>query len=125
MKVEVSNGEVVDKITILQIKETKIKDEIKLANIRRELQLLTKSFLKQSSPVEEQLISQLREINLALWEIEDRIRVKEANQEFDQEFIELARSVYFTNDKRAAVKKQINIATSSQLTEEKQYVNYG
>ncbi len=124
MKVEVSNGEVVDKITILQIKEAKIVDEIKLNNIRKELQLLTKSFQEQSALVEQELITQLYQINLSLWEIEDQLRVKEINKQFDQEFIDLARSVYFTNDKRAAIKKQINITTASEVVEEKHYVKY-
>lgn len=124
MKIEVSPGELVDKVTILAIKLEKISDPAKLANIRREYELLQKEMaaggISESLPEYERLMG----INRKLWEIEDRIRAREAAGTFDDEFIELARSVYFENDKRAAIKREINVRFGSELIEEKQYTAY-
>ena len=105
MKAEVSNGEILDKLSILEIKLDNVKDESKLENIGREhtaLSLVASHI--PASPLE--LYNDLKSVNQELWDIEDRIRVKERNKEFDQEFIALARSVYQTNDKRAEIKKE-------------------
>lgn len=126
INIELSVGELLDKVTILQIKSERISDQAKLENINKELQVLTalweasaysKSDLKEN-------IQALKEVNEALWDIEDKIRDKERDQSFDQAFIELARSVYFTNDKRAEIKKVINTKTGSELVEEKSYSDY-
>ena len=122
MKIEVSNGEILDKITILKLKLEYIHDQEKRVNIIKE-----HDFLKEISDeinYPEDLYDELYLINKALWKIEDDIRNKERNKEFDQEFIELARSVYFTNDKRSEIKKQINLKTDSQFVEEKSYEKY-
>jgi hypothetical protein len=121
--VPLSWGEVLDKITILEIKSERIADPVKCANIATELAALRAI----AAPVLDEaasLISQLRTINESLWEIEDRIRDKEAAASFDREFIELARAVYHTNDERAAVKRRINLALKSGLVEEKSYKPY-
>lgn len=123
MKIEVSNGEVVDKLTIVEIKLQNIKDEQKLSNIKKEFDVLdeaVRSILSKTHP----LYHELLEINKKLWDIEDRIRECERKKDFGQEFIELARSVYFTNDQRSEVKRKINGLTSSLLTEEKSYESY-
>ena len=123
MKAEVSNGEILDKLSILEIKLDNVKDKSKLENIGREhtaLSLVASHI--PASPLE--LYNDLKSVNQELWDIEDRIRVKERNKEFDQEFIALARSVYQTNDKRAEIKKEINLHTGSNLVEEKSYENY-
>lgn len=126
IKIDVSVGEIMDKLTILEIKSEKIQDEAKLANVCKEKDSLLPVIDQPAYQTDEvkQLVDELKDINLKLWEIEDAIRVKEADKSFDKEFIELARSVYFTNDKRADVKKQINLATGSQLVEEKSYEEY-
>ena len=124
MKIEVSIGELVDKVTILSIKLQQIKNEEKLANIRREYDILAEAMRAAGITTESEEFKQLRAVNLALWDIEDRIRLKEANKEFDGGFIELARSVYIENDRRYELKKQINLSRGSQLIEEKEYVNY-
>ena len=124
--VEVSTGEFLDKITILEIKSERIKDPAKLDNVRRELSLLQATW--DESPLSGQDVSQLKaglkQVNETLWEIEDFIRVKEMERAFDEQFIELARSVYVNNDRRAALKRQLNEATGSTLVEEKDYPNY-
>lgn len=124
MKIEVSIGEIFDKITILEIKLKKIDNRVKLTNVQKEYDLLAKTL--ESEKVDRKIpeFKQLKEINLRLWEIEDKIRVKEAAGEFDEDFIQLARSVYFENDKRAEVKKKINLKFGSDLVEEKQYIEY-
>lgn len=124
--VPVSPGEVLDKITILEIKSERMNDPAKLANVRAELALLQDTWSKavREDDVVRGLHAQLREINEALWVIEDDIRDKERVREFDQRFIELARSVYFTNDRRSAVKKQLNLHLGSQILEEKSYQKY-
>ena len=121
-----SVGELLDKITILEIKSEKIKDADKLKNINYELQLLNQTWeqtgLKNADT--DRLQGDLKAVNLRLWAIEDDIRIKEKNREFDEQFIELARSVYYQNDDRAKVKKDINILTGSDLVEEKSYESY-
>jgi len=126
IKVEASFGEFLDKITILEIKAERISDSAKLENINRELTLLRNSWA--AHPASKTDISdemaRLKAINEKLWEIEDDIRDKERNKAFDQEFIELARAVYFTNDERAAVKRELNLKLGSDLVEEKSYADY-
>jgi len=125
MQIEVSNGEIIDKITILQLKEKFITDPVKLNNVKTEIEEL--SSLRDeiiTTPFLSTLYSLLYEVNSKLWVIEDKLRDKERNKEFDEEFIELARSVYFTNDERAKIKKDINTASGSKLIEEKSYQEY-
>ena len=123
----VSYGELIDKITILEIKSGRMTDPAKLANVRDELQLL--NALWTADPASRTDISaergELKRINEALWEIEDEIRLKERDQAFDARFIELARAVYHTNDRRATVKRAINLKLGSRLVEEKSYQDYG
>jgi hypothetical protein len=122
MYIEVSTGEVADKISILVIKNEKITDETKLANVQKELSALIELF-----PAEiliDKLYNELCHVNIQLWHIEDAIREKERLREFDEEFIKLARDVYFTNDRRAAIKKEINIKYGSDFVEEKSYKVY-
>ncbi|WP_018948059.1 DUF6165 family protein [Thioalkalivibrio sp. ALMg11] len=126
MTVPVSFGEVLDKITILEIKSERIDDPAKLENIRRELDELNRVWnntLSDPGRVSEQRRA-LKAINEELWEIEDAIREQEAAGDFGERFIELARSVYITNDKRAAVKKEVNLTLGSSLVEEKSYRDY-
>ena len=123
MKIEISNGELVDKLSILEIKLNKIQDSEKLKNIHKEYSLLEKAaslIIKRDDP----LYRQLLDINQKLWEIEDRIRELEKNKDFGSEFIETARMVYFNNDIRAKIKQQINLKTNSDLFEEKSYEDY-
>ncbi len=124
VKIDVSTGELVDKVTILSIKLEKISDPVKIANVRREYELLLPALRECGIEVGSPEFIQLREVNRKLWEIEDRIRIKEAEQCFDREFIELARSVYQINDRRAELKKEISLASNSPLVEEKHYVDY-
>ena len=127
MKVEVSTGEVLDKISILEIKLLNIKDKEKVKNIYNELYALNPYFqdlLDEYGLDIKNLYTRISSINKKLWDIEDAIREKEAAKEFDEEFVELARSVYITNDQRAAVKKEINLLTKSELVEEKSYSDY-
>ena len=124
MKIDVSNGELVDKVTILAIKSERVTDAAKLENIRKEHALLEQAMHSLDITASHPHYGALKEVNEKLWEIEDRIRIKEQRQEFDDEFIQLARSVYFENDTRAEIKKTINVETGSDLVEEKQYVEY-
>ena len=124
MKIEISVGELVDKVTILSIKLQKIKNEEKLANIRKEFDMLRASMEASGISTDSDEFKQLQAVNLILWDIEDRIRLKEAKKEFDDEFIELARSVYIQNDQRFELKRQINVSYDSELIEEKEYVDY-
>ena len=121
-----SVGELLDKITILEIKSEKINDVEKLKNINHELKLLTDTWIETglSNEQTEALKNDLKTVNLRLWAIEDDIRIKEKNRQFDDEFIKLARSVYYENDDRANVKKAINLLTGSELVEEKSYESY-
>jgi hypothetical protein len=127
MKIEVSNGEILDKITILVIKSKMIADPIKLKNINNELDEL-KPFLDvvgyESNVTVNSLVKELQAINEKLWVIEDKLRDKEKSKEFDDEFIQLARGVYFTNDERARIKKNLNEVTNSKFVEEKSYQKY-
>ena len=127
MKVEVSNGELLDKLTILELKLTNITNVQKLSNIQKEHDEL--------SPLADQLFDsygeelknfyrKLTEINSELWTIEDDIRECERNKDFGSDFVSLARAVYFTNDKRSDVKKAINLLTDSGFVEEKSYEDY-
>ena len=122
----VSPGEVLDKITILEIKSERISDAGKLVNVKRELELLQASWQESVDEDEEvqRIHSKLKTINEALWEIEDDIRDKERAREFDQKFIDLARSVYVTNDQRADAKKELNLYLGSEMVEEKSYQDY-
>ena len=126
IKIELSIGELLDKISILQIKAERIDDPSKVKNINKELDVLMS--LWNDSPYSDTNLSseinELKNINEALWDIEDKIRDKERNQVFDKDFNELARSVYFTNDKRAEIKRIINGKTGSELIEEKSYSDY-
>ena len=126
LQVPVSPGEVLDKITILEIKSERMNDPEKLVNVRTELALLNKTWEASvpNDPVITDLHRQLKQINEALWEIEDDIRDKEREKSFDQEFIELARSVYVTNDRRSRVKKALNLHLGSVIVEEKSYQDY-
>ena len=119
----ISIGELVDKITILEIKKNKLQNS-KLENVLKELSFLRKLMEENQIEITDDLFTQLKEINLTLWNIEDQIRIKEKNKEFDNIFIELARSVYFKNDKRAEIKKKINRLSNSEITEEKSYAEY-
>lgn len=119
MKIEVSNGEIVDKYTILIVKKNKITDKSKLANIYKELNLLTKSLLKIKFTPSTYI--NLLQVNENLWGIEDELRLCEQQERFDDYFIKLARQVYILNDERAAIKKEINLSTGSSLVEEKSY----
>lgn len=123
MKIEVSNGEIVDKLTIIEIKLGKIKDGEKLKNLRKELKVLEKAAGKIIIK-DDPLYRELYDINLQLWDIEDRIREFEKAKNFGKEFIETARSVYITNDRRAELKRLINEKTGSDLREEKSYEAY-
>lgn len=125
MKIEVSNGELIDKITILEIKRDKIKDIEKLENVIKELNILSNytNKLMRSYDIEE-LYDQLMLVNETLWDIEDQLREREKINLFDERFIELARMVYITNDRRAQLKRQINEITGSELIEEKSYKEY-
>jgi len=125
-EVPVSPGEVLDKITILEIKSERITDPDRLANVRTELALLRKTWAEriEEDDTVRALHDQLKEINETLWDIEDDIRDRERAKEFDERFIELARSVYFTNDRRSEVKKKLNLHLGSQIIEEKSYQDY-
>ncbi|MEO7066215.1 MAG: DUF6165 family protein [Rhodanobacter sp.] len=122
----VSYGELIDKITILEIKSRRITDADKLANVRNELELLSATWANNSASQTDISLERARllAVNEALWDIEDKIRLKERAQEFDQAFIALARSVYVRNDERAAFKREINLKLGSELVEEKSYQDY-
>ena len=124
--VEVSWGELIDKITILEIKEQRLTSPQSVANVRHELASLTQVVqnLKPAAGQIDALKAKLKSVNETLWDVEDQIRVKEAAKAFDQQFIQLARLVYFKNDERARIKRQINELLNSELVEEKQYTSY-
>ena len=126
LQVPVSVGEVLDKITILQIKLANISNAAKRVNIQNELDALLPLVASDAFTTDQMqgLMAELKAVNEVLWKIEDDIREKEAAKNFNAEFIRLARSVYITNDKRAEIKKQINLATGSDLVEEKLYESY-
>jgi uncharacterized membrane protein YccC len=122
----ISHGELIDKLTILEIKSERMRDAVKLANVRDELQLLSSLWRADTASANDiaEERAELKRINEALWEIEDEIRVKERDQAFDARFIELARAVYHTRDRRAAVKRAINLKLGSRVVEEKSYQDY-
>lgn len=126
VNIEISIGEFFDKITILEIKKERIHDEAKLVNINKELDALNDLLEKlpfSRADIQKEF-DELKAINEKLWVIEDDIRDKESAKEFDDAFIELARSVYFTNDKRSDVKREINLKLGSDFIEEKSYEEY-
>ena len=124
--VPVSFGELLDKISILQIKSERMSDEAKLANVRRELSALEKTWMAHPAAGGDvaRLRAELKAVNERLWDIEDEVRLKEKAGSFDQAFVELARSVYMQNDERARIKKAINLALGSSYVEEKSYQDY-
>ena len=126
VSVEISLGELIDKITILEIKSERIQDVAKLTNIRTELATLVacRDLAIQPTPELAQLTTELKQVNESLWQIEDEIRACERQRDFGPTFIELARSVYKTNDRRSALKRQINELLGSRLMEEKSYTDY-
>lgn len=125
VKIPVSAGELIDKITILEIKEQRLTSPQAVSNVRRELASLNRVIEDLQKPAEfDELKRKLRSTNEILWESEDQIRAKEAARSFDRRFIELARSIYFNNDERARIKCRINELLSSEFVEEKQYFPY-
>jgi hypothetical protein len=124
MLIEASNGEIIDKLTILSLKLVHIQEEDKLANIRKEFDILYKAAKDMGIDENNELYKQMLDINGKLWDIEDRIRDCESRKDFGEEFIELARSVYITNDERSRIKREINLQTGSTLIEEKSYKGY-
>jgi len=126
ISVPVSYGELLDKISILQIKSERMGDPAKLANVRHELGALEASWKSHSAAHRDiaALRAELKAVNERLWVIEDDIRMREKAQDFGAEFIRLARAVYFENDERARIKRDINLALGSQLVEEKSYQDY-
>ena len=125
MKIEVSNGEIVDKFSILLIKRSNVKDDAKLDNIQKEIDILIPIFMKiiKKKEVYDKYLD-LAIVNKELWDIEDDIRECERQKDFGDKFIQLARSVYISNDLRAKIKKEINLLTNSGIVEEKSYESY-
>ena len=127
MKIETSNGELLDKLSILELKQKNISDDKKLANVKvefEELNPLALIIFKENPPIISELYLKLSQINAKLWKIEDDIRQCEREKSFDSKFVQLARDVYYTNDIRSELKKEINILTKSGLIEEKSYEEY-
>lgn len=124
--VEIAPGELLDKLTILEIKEERISDTAKLENVRREKAALERALREHIEPsaAVEQLRAELKAVNERLWIIEDNIRERERDKDFGASYVELARSVYMTNDHRAALKRQINELLGSDIAEEKSYSEY-
>ena len=122
MKIEISNGELIDKWTILRIRLEHIEAEDALANVQREYDLLSEG-LKQLE-LDPEIVNDLLLVNWALWDVEDKLRQLESEQSFGEEFVEAARSVYLLNDNRARIKREINEQTNSLLVEEKSYSTY-
>ena len=126
VKIPVSIGELIDKITILEIKKIKIKEKDKLKNINKEhkyLKVILRKKVKINKKIKDE-IKNLKKINSMLWQIEDSKRLAEKNKKFDAAFIKNARNVYIYNDKRAKIKSDINSLTGSQIVEEKSYSNH-
>ena len=119
ISIPVGLGELYDKISVLEIKSEKITDKEKLAYVNEELSALRET--AKQFPVDPALYAELKDVNSRLWEIEDAIRIEESKKDFGEKFIELARSVYVTNDRRAEIKKQINLASGSDIVEVKSY----
>ena len=124
MLIEVSNGEIIDKLTILSLKLVHIQEENKLVNIRKEFDILYEAAKNIGIDENNELYQKMLEINGKLWDIEDKIRDCEGRRDFGEEFVELARSVYITNDERSRIKREINLQTGSSLIEEKSYKEY-
>ncbi len=126
INIPISVGELFDKITILEIKRVKIKDKNKLIHVKKELTLLRNIVGKKNINKKNlsKLINQLKNINIRLWNVEDKLRIHEKNKSFKSEFVALARKVYFMNDKRAKLKNEINMHTKSQINEVKSYEEY-
>ncbi len=126
LMLETSPGDFLDKLTILEIKSERISDPAKLANVRHELELLRRRWREAGlgSPAIDALAAELKTVNETLWQVEDAIRECEAARRVDERFVELARSVYVTNDRRAAIKRRINESLGSSLIEEKSYSDY-
>jgi len=126
IKVDISVGELVDKISILEIKQEHIDDPDKLANVSNELRILNDEFLQNipKSDALDVLKDRLKAVNLEIWNLEDDIRDQERRRDFGEKFVQLARSVYKTNDKRAALKREINVLLGSAIVEEKSYQDY-
>tara|TARA_E500000305_G_C3876476_1_gene167606 strand:+ start:98 stop:487 length:390 start_codon:yes stop_codon:yes gene_type:complete len=128
MKIEVSNGEILDKLSILELKMRFIKNQSQKDNIIKEYKFLKTVSMnildKDDNIFPFDLYEALSNINLRLWNIEDSIRLKEKSKEFDDEFVDLARAVYYTNDERSKIKKEINLQTGSEFLEEKSYKDY-
>ena len=126
IKVEISYGELFDKISILEIKKSKLNNPEEIVKVKYELDLLLQELnnSKLNSSIISSLTKNLKEINLKLWNIEDKIREKERDKKFDEEFIKLARKVYITNDKRAKIKSEINHRLNSKVFEIKSYKKY-
>jgi hypothetical protein len=125
ISVPVSIGEMIDKLSILQVKKNNVKDENKLVFIKKEFELLYNFSSEYLSNLEtESIYHRLVEVNSNLWDVEDKLRVMEKEQRFDDEFISLARKVYFTNDERFRLKNEINLITDSEIREIKDYVKY-
>ena len=126
IQIPISPGELLDKITILQIKAERINDPTKVANVKTELEMLTRVWDETVEADAEitALTAELKSINESLWEIEDDIRDEERNKRFGERFIELARAVYVTNDERANAKKKVNLHLNSNIVEEKSYQDY-
>jgi hypothetical protein len=124
--IPISPGELLDKITILQIKSERIDDAAKVANVNTELGMLEKVWSEAVNDDERirALTAELKSVNEALWQIEDDVRDEERNKRFGDRFIELARAVYVTNDERANAKKQVNLHLNSSIVEEKSYQDY-
>ena len=126
IEIPVSFGELIDKLTILEIKKSKITDNEKLKNIQLEFELLNKKYQTKLKDTKELQVfyDALLEVNHKLWKIEDKLRILENNKEFNEEFIDLARSVYKLNDQRFAIKNEINKTFDSEIQEQKEYENY-
>lgn len=125
VSVPVSVGEMIDKLSILQVKKNNVKDENKLVFINKEFELLYNFSSEYLSNLEtESIYHRLVEVNSNLWDVEDKLRIMEKEQRFDEEFISLARKVYFTNDERFTLKNEINLITDSEIREIKDYVKY-
>lgn len=120
--VPISLGELLDKISILEIKRTVIVDENKLVNINKELELLNK--ISENYPFDNELYLRLKKVNSDLWLVEDQLRIREKNNQFDDGFVSLARSVYYHNDERSTIKREINMKYGSLIIEEKSYEKY-
>ena len=125
MKIEVSVGEIVDKVSILEIKLEKVVDTDKLVNIRKEYSLLEADMKSLGVNTDSTDFIELKKVNLEIWNVEDAIRLKEVDKNFDEGFVQLARDVYFKNDRRAALKRKINNKHGSLIIEEKEYTDYG